>query len=473
MIGGLLDPRRWQPPPYSLLGFDTQPPALPRIQMASADASAVPIATGARQPEVTVPMVTKDTTTVIPDERRIPIPPPAPKVPEVLTKTATPDERLVPPPPPAAPVTTPAPGTTDAEWFQKAKAALTNGDLSGAISQLAKGFGASKGPPVPPAFRVSGFQRVSPPKDISGRAGAMLQGALERLEPSDLRMPIKRRPGERDNYDILKRRRRGRRLMGLLDNYGPLLQGIKKQMPPGTNPGTGLAELYSPKGMPPGTNPFGTPLQPKMDFGYGEPGFPSSKAGMPAIPLDDAPSMKLADRLPSGPPQIPMESSEPPSQVAGADLLRRGGPPSSGMNFGRGDMGFGGDPATALGMIKPPVRPPGLGSGPGTDMADAAPGMITPPVRPPGLGTGLLAEAPLPPTRPPGLGAGPIASAPITPPPIAPIAPAPPIAPAAAAPASIGGGGAAGAAGGGLGGLFSGLAGIAQGIGGGGAPSAA
>ena len=328
--------------------------------------------------------------------------------------------------------------------------------------------------------------------------------------------------------------------MGLLDNYGPLLQSEKKKMPPGTNPSTGLDELYSPKSMPPGTNPFGTPLQPKMDFGYGQYGFPSSKAGMPAIPLDDAPSTKLADRLPSGPPVIPMESPPPSptpagnvaSLVPGADILRQGmspasrignamrgsqpnmnfglgdkgfggapdirdalrpspGPPHYGitpeqrrgaagaftdMDFGVGDPGFGGPAKQVAGMITPPPRPPGLGSGPGTDMAEAPLGMITPPVRPPGLGTGLLANAPLPPARPPGLGinaggttTGSIAppiSAPIVPPVSAPIAP-----PIAAAGGGIGKAAGAGGAAGGLGGIASALGGIAKGLSGGGAPA--
>ena len=326
--------------------------------------------------------------------------------------------------------------------------------------------------------------------------------------------------------------------MGLLDNYGPLLQGVKKKMPSGTNPGTGLADLYSPKSMPPGTNPFGTPLQPKMDFGYGEPGFPSSKAGMPAIPLDDAPSTKIGapmrpdENYGSLPPLGP-EPPNTPSTVAGADLLRQGmspasrignamrgsqpnmnfglgdkgfggapdirdalrpspGPPHWGitpeqrrgaagaftdMDFGVGDVGFGGDPAKALGMIKPPVRPPGLGSGPGTDMADASLGVLRPPVRPPGLGTGLLANAPMPPVRPPGLGIN-AGGATIAKAPIAPIAPSAQIAaPIASAPsiggamASMGGGiKAGGAGGGGLGGLAGAIGGIAKGLSGGSAP---
>ena len=298
--------------------------------------------------------------------------------------------------------------------------------------------------------------------------------------------------------------------MGLLDNYGPLLQGVKKKMPSGTNPGTGLADLYTPKSMPPGTNPFGTPLQPKMDFGYGEPGFPSSKAGMPAIPLDDAPSTKIGGPMrpdenygslpPLGPepPNIPstvagvnnLRRGGPPSpgmnfgvgdpgfggpaQVAGGDLLRKGGATKPDMNFGVGDVGFGGDPATALGMIKPPVRPPGLGSGPGTDMADAPLGVLRPPVRPPGLGTGLLANAPMPPVRPPGMGIN-AGGATIAKAPIAPIAPSAPIASSApsigGAMASMGGGiKAGGAGGGGLGGLAGAIGGIAKGLSGGAAP---
>ena len=105
--------------------------------------------------------------------------------------------------------------------------------------------------------------------------------------------------------------------MGLLDDYGPLLQGVKKQMPPGSNP---AERFYSPteapfgKGganMPPGTNPSPPGLEPlSMDFGAGSPGFPLKRMGAPAIPLPDDPVAKLQDRLPVGSPSIPMESPE-------------------------------------------------------------------------------------------------------------------------------------------------------------------
>jgi len=279
--------------------------------------------------------------------------------------------------------------------------------------------------------------------------------------------------------------------MGLLDDYGPLLKGKPKTLPP---------DFAGPLKTP---SFNGAPFKAPMDFGISDlstspPGADQQKSM--AFALDDiapsaqapgaatTPGGKIGTQLAEGNPMLPPTGGGAPVGKP-LSLLTAGQETPLGLDSGpkklsllrsgtenepRTELGLGlPDASPTSGLLAansplPPPRPAGLGGMPPTRSTASMP---LPPPRPAGLGgaaeVASTTAPPMPPVRPPGLGleatGGMMASAP----PIAPIAPsiapiAPPIAPPTPAPqAQVG---AAGGAMGGLGGLGSALGGIAKAI---------
>ena len=260
--------------------------------------------------------------------------------------------------------------------------------------------------------------------------------------------------------------------MGLLDDYGPLLRGMKKMplegMPGALNPNSPAESPWGvgAKGMPPGTNPIWS------EKGYLDP-------------------LGSQDRMTKT-----LGNSQLAEQMIGTK------PPELPMDFGVGSPGFDVTPKTPTGKIDVAMKPeenygnlPPLPQQPDTPPTVMAEGLLGPnkPLVPsptsPAMTNGMggrpmvapTQQASMPPMRPPP---SPSAALVQTPPIVNAPAPPPPMPISPVAPPSIGGGmaatggglGGAGAAGAGaaggfnFGGLASALGGIAKGLSGKGGP---
>jgi len=177
--------------------------------------------------------------------------------------------------------------------------------------------------------------------------------------------------------------------MGILDDYGSLLddplRAKKAFMPPGTGPTSTLAGFMDPYGAQRDVASIRAG-NPATNFGTGSPGFPPTKMDWkPTVTAPDSSVAKLQDRLGSG------------TDTSSFDIAQTFSPePISGAK-----------PAPSVASTPPTPTPPVM---PPSPKVASAP---LPPSRPPGVGgetptppsrpAGLLANVPLPPTRPTGV----------------------------------------------------------------------